>query len=467
MSFPRYPAYKPSGVEWLREVPEHWDVDRMKWAIEQPKNGIWGNEECGDKNDVPCVRVADFDRQKLRVLLDEPTIRNVTYKERDGRVLEKNDLLIEKSGGGELQPVGCVVLYEDNEPAICSNFIAKASVRHGMSASYWRYLHSSAYTARINTRSIKQTSGIQNLDQSQYLNESTCYPPHHEQVAIATFLDRETAKIDALIAEQQRLIELLQEKRQAVISHAVTKGLNPDAPMKDSGVEWLGDVPGHWELVQLKRLSRPGSSITYGIVQAGPHIEDGIPYIRTSDMAGETLSIETCQRTSHEIDKSYARSKVNTGDLVVAIRATVGKVLEVPEELDGANLTQGTAKFSPGNQVLTDFIKLSFESRYVQAQIDASSKGATFAEITLDSLRRLVFAVPSIYEQAEIASRVNELVSDFQGLIADSQRSAELLQERRSALISAAVTGQIDVRGLVPEVDQPMGLQPATTAGNI
>jgi type I restriction enzyme S subunit len=233
----------------------------------------------------------------------------------------------------------------------------------------------------------------------------------------------------------------------------VTKGLNPDAPMKDSGVEWLGEVPEHWELLQLKRLSRLGSSITYGIVQAGPHIEDGIPYIRTSDMAGDSLSIETCQRTSHEIDRSYTRSKVNTGDLVVAIRATVGKVLVVPEELDGANLTQGTAKFSPGNQVLTDFIKLSFESRYLQAQIDASSKGATFAEITLDALRRLVFAVPPIGEQAEISSKVIALINDFEGLTADSQRSAALLQERRSGLISAAVTGQIDVRGLAPEAD--------------
>jgi type I restriction enzyme S subunit len=116
-------------------------------------------------------------------------------------------------------------------------------------------------------------------------------PPRLEQVQILEFLNRETAKLDALIAEQQRLIELLQEKRQAVISHAVTKGLNPDAPMKDSGVEWLGKVPEHWELLQLKRLSRPGSSITYGIVQAGPDIEDGIPYIRTSDMAGDSLSI--------------------------------------------------------------------------------------------------------------------------------------------------------------------------------
>ena len=451
MSFPRYPAYKPSGVEWLGEVPEHWNVDRMKWAIEQPKNGIWGNEESGDENDIPCVRVADFDRQGLRVVLDNPTIRNVTRKEREGRVLAKNDLLIEKSGGGELQPVGCVVIYEDDWPAISSNFVAKASARIGMSASYWRYLHSAAYSARINTRSIKQTSGIQNLDQSQYLDESSCYPPLLEQEQIAIFIDHETAKIDALIAEQQRLIELLQEKRQAVISHAVTKGLNPDAPMKDSGVGWLGEVPEHWEVKELKSLRKPSTCITYGIVQAGPHVEDGIPYIRTSDMSGDALPMEGYLKTSHEIDGSYARSKVASGDLVIAIRASVGKVLVVPGFLDGANLTQGTAKFSPAANVDVRFVEYAFSASFLKAAIDVVSKGATFLEITLDALRRLRFPVPPHQEQIEIVASLASKVASLNDLVEDAKRAVKLLQERRSALISAAVTGQIDVRGLVPE----------------
>jgi type I restriction enzyme S subunit len=441
MSFPRYPAYKPSGVEWLGEVPEHWDVKRVRRIFEIKKRiaGELGFDILSITQQG--IKVRDPDSNDGQISMDYSKYQMV---EPGDFAMNHMDLLtgyvdISKRLGVTSPDyrVFSVIDPSDSDPG------------------YLLYVFQMGYRQKILYAYGQGSSqlGRWRLPTAEFQNWAIPFPSVKEQVSIATFLDRETAKIDALIAEQQRLIELLQEKRQAVISHAVTKGLNPDAPMKDSGVEWLGEVPEHWELLQLKRLSRPGSSITYGIVQAGPHIEDGIPYIRTSDMAGDSLSIETCQRTSHEIDRSYTRSKVNTGDLVVAIRATVGKVLVVPEELDGANLTQGTAKFSPGNQVLTDFTKLSFESRYLQAQVDASSKGATFAEITLDALRRLVFAVPPVGEQAEIASKVIALVNDFEGLIADSQRSAALLQERRSALISAAVTGQIDVRGLAPEAD--------------
>ena len=222
MSFPRYPKYKASGVEWLGEVPEEWEVDRLKRSILSSKNGVWGAEPQQDESDIPCVRVADFDRQKLRVELSEPTIRNVVESERVGRVLCKGDLLLEKAGGGELQPVGCVVLYDDDRPAVCSNFVARVQVAPGMNASFWRYAHAAAYAVRLNTRSIKQTSGIQNLDGSQYFDERAAFPPLPEQTAIAEFLDTELAKFDTLTAEAQRAIDLLQERRTAIISAAVT-----------------------------------------------------------------------------------------------------------------------------------------------------------------------------------------------------------------------------------------------------
>jgi type I restriction enzyme S subunit len=222
--------------------------------------------------------------------------------------------------------------------------------------------------------------------------------------------------------------------------------------MKDSGVEWLGEVPEHWEILELKRLKKEGSSITYGIVQAGPHIDDGVPYIRTSDMAGDRLILETCQRTSIEIDESYSRSKVEAGDLVIAIRATVGKVLEVPIELHGANLTQGTAKFCHGTRVDARFIKASFEANYCQSQIMSSAKGATFLEITLDALRRLKIAIPPLDEQEAVVEFLAGATSRLGDLLLAAQQTITLLQERRSALISAAVTGQIDVCGLVTEV---------------
>ena len=213
---------KDSGIEWLGEVPAHWAIDRFKWSTHSCKNGIWGEEAQGNEDDIPCVRVADFDRRRLRVELDSPTVRNVTAKERQGRVLARGDLLLEKSGGGDLQPVGCVVLYDDPQPAVCSNFVARMELAADMVPSFWRYLHTAAYSVRLNTKSIKQTSGIQNLDQQAYLDEAAVFPPSDEQAHIAAFLDRETAKIDTLTAEAQRAIDLLQERRTALISAAVT-----------------------------------------------------------------------------------------------------------------------------------------------------------------------------------------------------------------------------------------------------
>lgn len=214
--------FKSSGIEWANQVPEHWGVDRLKVSVFSCKNGVWGEEALNNEFDIPCVRVADFDRRKLTVKLNNPTIRNITEKERVARILTKGDLLIEKSGGGENQPVGTVVLYDENRESVCSNFIAKIVVREDMSSSYIRYLHSAIYSLRITTKSINQTSGIQNLDQDKYFNERVPYPPRREQDLIATYLDKETSKLDGLMAEAEKVINLLKQRRSSLISAAVT-----------------------------------------------------------------------------------------------------------------------------------------------------------------------------------------------------------------------------------------------------
>ena len=215
-------SYKDSGVQWIGKVPEHWKIDRLKISVSSCKNGIWGDDPQGDNNDIPCVRVADFDRRKLRVVLDEPTIRNVTEKERLTRILHRGDLLLEKSGGGEHQPVGTVVLYEEDQPAVCSNFVAKVVVNNNINPSYMRYVHFAIYSLRITTKSINQTSGIQNLDQDKYFNEKAPFPPKSEQDLISGFLDEETSRFDNLTSEAELVIDLLKERRSALISAAVT-----------------------------------------------------------------------------------------------------------------------------------------------------------------------------------------------------------------------------------------------------
>jgi type I restriction enzyme S subunit len=424
MSFPRYPKYKTSGVEWLGDVPWHWEVDRIKRSILSSKNGVWGTEPQHDESDIPCVRVADFDRQKVRVELNEPTIRNVVQSERVGRVLCKGDLLLEKAGGGDLQPVGCVVLYDDERPAVCSNFVARVQVASNMDASFWRYVHAAAYTVRLNTRSIKQTSGIQNLDGSQYFDERAPFPPLPEQTAIAEFLDRETGKIDELVAEQRRLMELLKEKRQAVISHAVTKGLNPHAPMKPSGIEWLGDVPEGWEVLKLKFLCKvqTGDKDTENAVEGGQY-----PFFVRSQ------TVERINSMAFDCE-----AVLTAGDGV-----GVGKVF---------HYHKGPFDFHQRVYMMSDFQKVSgrFFFHYLKENFfKVALEGG--AKSTVDSLRRPMFmnfpiCVPTASEQANIVNHIEFETAKFDTLTAESQRAIDLLQERRTALISAAVTGRIDVR---------------------
>ena len=274
-------------------------------------------------------------------------------------------------------------------------------------------------------------------------------PPRGEQLQIAAFLDRETAKIDALIAEQQRLIELLQEKRQAVISHAVTKGLNSDVPMKDSGIEWLGEVPQHWHVVPLHRIVQERRPITYGIVQPGPPDETGRFMIRNQDFTNGWANPESVFRVSEAVENPYKRARMKPNDLIMTIVGAVGSIGVIPEWLDGANTTQNIAR------IAIDAAKSDF--RYIASvlqgpvgtrNVEFYSKGSVQTSLNLEHVRLFWVTVPPLEEQFAIVELIESKTSGLDALTAEAARGVELLQERRTALISAAVTGQIDVRGL-------------------
>ncbi|ADC64153.1 restriction endonuclease subunit S [Allochromatium vinosum] len=450
MSFPRYERYKDSGVEWLGEVPEHWILDRLKWSVEGCINGLWGDDPNGE-DVIPCIRVADFDRAKNRVRAEDLTYRSISEEKRLNRSLKNGDLLIEKSGGGDNQPVGVVVLFDHNLNAVCSNFVARMPVRSNFSPRFLCYLHSVLYALRLNTKSIKQNTGIQNLDSASYLDERFGIPTVYEQGLIADFLDRETAKIDALIAEQQRLVELLKEKRQAVISHAVTKGLNPDAPMKDSGIEWLGEVPEHWVIVPLKHLTAPGRDIMYGIVLPGPNVDNGVPIVKGGDVRPHRLRLELLNRTTEAIEAPYARARLRPSDIVYSIRGSIGDAELVPDELLDANITQDVARISPDQTVNSLWLLFVMKSVRVFVQLEQRSLGAAVRGINIFDLKRARIPFPDIQEQKTIATFLDRETTKLDALTAEAQTAITLLQERRTALISAAVTGKIDVRGFASD----------------
>lgn len=449
MSLPRYPEYKDSGVQWLGSVPVQWQVDRFKASITSCKNGIWGDDPKGDDNDIDCVRVADFDRSRLVVDGPVPTRRSVSPSERKGRMLERGDLLLEKSGGGEKQPVGQVVLYDRPEPAVCSNFVAKVTLTAGMVPRFWMYQHFAAYACGVNIVAIKQTSGIQNLDQSQYFDERGVFPPQREQLRIAAFLDCETAKIDALIAEQERLLTLLAEKRQASISHTVTRGLDPNAPMKDSGIPWLGKVPQHWEIRRLKSLS---PAITVGIVvNPSNYISPtGLPFIYGGDITEGRISIENCRRISPEDSDKQAKTRLRAGDLLTVRVGAPGITAVVGEELEGGNCA--SVMLVRRGEFDSDWLCFAMNSRMVRYQVEIVQYGAAQEQFNISHAINFWIATPPQDEQRKLASQLKTAMDRVNCLSADAVRAIDLLRERRSALIAAAVTGKIDVRGLAEDL---------------
>ncbi|MBU1067956.1 restriction endonuclease subunit S [Myxococcota bacterium] len=273
-------------------------------------------------------------------------------------------------------------------------------------------------------------------------------PPLDEQTAIAGFLDRETAKIDALVAEQQRLVELLKEKRQAVISHAVTKGLNPAAPMKPSGIAWLGDIPSHWAVKPLQFLTDPKRQIMYGIVLPGPDVGDGIPVLKGGNVKPSRMNLDSMARTTPEIEAPYARARLKTGDLVYAIRGTIGDCEIVPAEMEGSNITQDVARVAIHGDNCLRWARWALLSSAVREELACGSLGAAVRGVNIYDLKKVLIPTPPVEEQKQISFYLDAETAKFDVLTAEAQRAIELLQERRSALISAAVTGKIDVRNI-------------------
>lgn len=279
-------------------------------------------------------------------------------------------------------------------------------------------------------------------------------PPLEQQERIAGWLDRETARIDALIEKKTRFIELLREKRQALITQAVTSGLDPSAPMKDSGVEWLAQIPAHWAVKPLKLLVRPGSSVTYGIVQPGDDQEDGVPFVQTTNISRGDFKLENLQRTTAEIAAMYPRSTLVGGEVILGIRASIGAAYLVPHHLRGANLSRGVARIDCSDALYPTYLVQFLRSSSATAYWELCRQGSTFNEVSIETVREMPVPVPPLAEQAEIATKLGREQERVELLIEASRRSIALLSERRAALITAAVTGQIDVRAEVRE-EQP------------
>jgi type I restriction enzyme S subunit len=427
---------KDSGVPWLGKVPEHWELRRLGASVLDCINGVWGDDPNGS-DDLLCVRVADFDRMRLRVRFNRPTFRAVKESDRRRRLLNNGDLLLEKSGGGDLNPVGVVMLYDHEASAVCSNFIARMPVAGGFDSAYLAYLHSHLYSIGINIRSVKQTTGIQNLDSSQYLSETVAFPPFSEQSAIVSFLDHADRKIRHYIRAKQRLIKLLEEQQQVIIHRAVTRGLDPNVRLKASGVEWLGDVPEHWHVERTKNLFRlrtQKSGLAHGLELLSIYTHIGVRPRKDLEEKGNKAS---------STDDYWI---VRKGDLIVnKLLAWMGAV--------GVSEYEGVT--SPAYDILMPirslcpaFYHYLFRTKLFLQQFKQRSRGIMDMRLRLyfDQLGQIPIVVPPVDEQSAIVAYYVAATSDLDQTIATARLEIDLLREFRTRLIADVVTGKLDVR---------------------
>ena len=445
-----YAEYKESGSKWLGEVPRHWSLRRLGASITDCANGVWGSDPNG-KDDLICVRVADFDRVSHRVSLKKKTLRAIPLSARSRRLLRSGDLLLEKSGGGDLQPVGAVVSYDHDEPAVCSNFVARMPVANGYISHFVVSLHFTLYAARINVLSIKQTTGIQNLDSKAYLREVVAFPPPDEQAAIVRFLDHANRKIDGFIRAKRKLIGLLNEQKQAIIHRAVTRGLHPDVPLKPSGIPWLGDIPKHWEVRRLRTIV---TKIEQGVSpQASGFLADGDSW---GVLKSGCVNHGTFRQTEHkQLAKSFVIDPtiaVKVGDVLISracgspkLVGSVGKVTALNYKLI---LSDKTFRATFGPIVDSDFMVYAMNGVYYRQQVEQAISGADGManNLPLSELKGFVFAIPPLVEAAKIASNLDAELVRFTTAIARTEREIALMQEYRTRLTADLVTGKLDVR---------------------
>ena len=315
------------------------------------------------------------------------------------------------------------------------------------------YLFRSQFFRMLGESEMYGAGGQKRVPDSFVRDFIALIPTTDEQNQITDFLDNETSKIDALIAEQEQLIELLQEKRQAVISHAVTKGLNPNAPLKDSGVEWLGEVPDHWEESNIKRISKIYGRIGFrgytvdDIVDEG----DGAIALARGNLKEKGFSLDKKTYISWAKYEESPEIMIEKGDvLLVKTGSTFGKCCYVDRLNEAATLNPQMVVFKeiiPENE----FFYYQLRSTYVQAVIQNMNKGSALPTVTQEAIGSIKLFVPPISEQQSILEQLSKTLIGNEELLDNSRKAISLLSERRSALISAAVTGQIDVRHLSHE----------------
>lgn len=450
MSLPRYLEYKDCEVVWLGELPTHWTWASLKWLCKRYSGGTPDKAkiEYWEDGTIPWLNSGSVNSERISeasAYITEEAFRNSSAK-----WIPVGSLLMALAGQGKTKGMVAQLMFE----ATCNQSMAAIVPNQKIKARYlyWWLTH--------NYQNIRNMAGGDLRDglNLELLGSIPCpLPSEPEQTAISTFLDRETVKIDALVVEQEKLIALLAEKRQAIITHAVTRGLNPNVPMKDSGVAWLGQVPAHWKISTLGRVAVDRCDGPFGSgIKSEHYKEEGALVVRLQNIRSAAFNMgEPVYLDERYFLTELRGHEVLSGDVLVAglgdENNLLGRACVAPEGLGKALVKADCFRFRlDTDKASPDFIAFQLSAG---AAFDAGilATGTTRSRIPLGTMATRKVAFPDVDEQATIVGFIRRETARLDGLKGEAERGVALLKERRSALIAAAVTGQIDVRGAVAE----------------
>lgn len=448
MSFPQYPEYKDSGLEWLGEVPAHWETWKVAHAFGSIGSGTTppsSEEHWYDEVGMPWVTTGEL-RENIIVETNKSVTTAALEKFSALRIHPAGSLVVAMYGAtiGRLGILGV--------DAVTNQACCVLSAPRSLSIAFTYYWLQGFKQIIID---LFSTGGGQpNINQDTVANLRIPAPGLGDQTAIATFLDRETAKIDALVAEQEKLIALLQEKRQAVISDAVTKGLDSNVPMKDSGVEWLGEVPTRWQVKQLRHVARvvrgasPRPAGDPRFFSRDYSDESNIPWVTVAEITKDE-GLYLTEVTEYLTPLGAAASQQFRRGTVIFSNS--GATLGVPKILAiDCCANDGVVAFRELDQQVSPEFLFFFLSTTTERLRTEMKQGGGQPNLNTDIVKNIGFAVPPLEEQKAIVMSIQLQTARFNDLINAAQQGVAFLHERRTALISAAVTGQIDVRSIAP-----------------
>ena len=406
-----YPDYKPADSKWLDEIPSHWKVAALKHVLSAPITDGPHSTPVFQDEGIPFVSAEavsggyiNFDKIRGFISEKDDALFSQKYKP------QLHDVYMIKSGA----TTGITAIVETEKRFNIWSPLAVMRCKNSYNPYFLlNFLRSDSFQKSVQ---LSWSFGTQqNIGMNTLENLSVCCPPIEEQQKIANFLDHETAKIDTLIAKQEKLIELLKEKRQAVISHAVTKGLNPNAPMKDSGVEWLGEVPEHWGKIAFKQFIKTRKGVAFS---TSDFCDSGIRVVKASDI--KQLSLRKSDVFLPEtFTKKYPKAYLNQGNIILSTvgstpdvkNSAVGQIAMVPKELDGTLLNQNTVVFDPTVEAIDrNYLFLLLQTRAYRDHLDLHAHGtANQASLNVADMLDFKCFIPSIDEQHQIAEYLKQI----------------------------------------------------------